>query len=87
LGSFSLTQTGNEKFKIATAIPRIKDATKRKAKFPTVLTTSAPVSVASAKAIIRFVPPNLETIGINSPVPAKHKIDSDVRKEAAKELM
>ena len=83
---FSLTQTGNEKFKIAIAIPMVNEEIKSIGTFPTALKKIAKVSTMSEKVITRFVPPILPTKGIKNALAAKQSTVREVRNESKNEL-
>jgi hypothetical protein len=69
------------------AIPNRSAEAKIKGNVPTVLKKIANVTVVKERAMTRLVPPIFATSGIRNAAPAKHKIERDVRKEEAKELM
>ena len=83
---FSLTQTGNEKFKIAIAIPMVNEERNSIGRFPIALIKIAPVSTISEKVITRLVPPILPTKGIKNALAAKHNTVREVRNESKNEL-
>lgn len=83
---FSLTQTGNEKFKIAIAIPTVNDERKSIGTSPTALKKIAIVSTIKEKVITRLVPPILPTKGIKNALAAKQSTVREVRNESKNEL-
>jgi hypothetical protein len=83
---FSLTQTGNEKFKIAIAIPTVSEERKSTGTFPMALKKIAIVSTINEKVITRLVPPILPTKGIKNALAAKHSTVREVRNESKNEL-
>ena len=83
---FSLTQTGNEKFKIAIAIPTVNEERKSIGTFPIALKKIATVSTIKEKVITRLVPPILPTNGIKNALAAKQSTVREVRNESKNEL-
>jgi len=83
---FSFTQTGNEKFRIAIAIPTVREERKSIGTFPIALKKIATVRTTSEKVMTRFVPPILPTKGIKNALAAKQSTVKEVRKESKNEL-
>ena len=83
---FSFTQTGNEKFKTAIAIPTVNDERKSIGTFPIALKKIATVRTMREKVITRLVPPILPTNGIKNALAAKQSTVKEVRNESKNEL-